>query len=175
MKARSNAILAAAAACILAGCSQNGTLSSPFNTGSIDPQKQAADTQAAKSAEALCLTLASQIEALNTEGVPDKVTKAAAKKYSLKAADLKKVDELNKANVEFQTKCSSYPPRVAVTPEPAGTTPKTPGAPQKNAEASKPPVPSQKAVASAAPTSKPTTSQSASMMPGVTTTTTPSP
>ena len=69
--------------------------------------------QQAKSQEALCLTLASQIEALNTEGVSDKVSKAAAKKYKLKATDLTKADELNKANTEFQGKCSSYPPRVA--------------------------------------------------------------
>ncbi len=45
----------------------------------------------------------------------DKVSKAAAKKYKLKATDLSKADELNKANTEFQGKCSSYPPRVAAT------------------------------------------------------------
>ena len=43
------------------------------------------------------------------------MSKAAAKKYKLKSTDLTKADELNKANTEFQGKCSSYPPRVAAT------------------------------------------------------------
>lgn len=152
MTARSNAIYAAVLACIVAGCSQDGTLSSPFNTGAIDPQKQQANAQAAKSTEALCLTLASQIDALNTEGIPDKVAKAAAKKYKLKPTDITKADELNKANTELQTKCSSYPPRVttATAPvEPVSATPTTPGAPQKTAAKTKPPVPSQKPIAAA--------------------------
>src|SRR4029079_4557341 len=113
MTARSNIIYAATIACALAGCANDGSLSTGLNTGSVNPQTAA--TSASKSQEALCLTLASQIEALNTEGIPDKVSKAAAKKYKLKAADLTKADELNKANTEFQGKCSSYPPRVAAT------------------------------------------------------------
>jgi hypothetical protein len=145
MTARSNAIYAAAIACLLAGCAQDGSLSTGLNTGSVNPQT--ATTQATKSQEALCLTLASQIEALNTEGTSDKVSKAAAKKYKLKATDLTKADELNKANTEFQTKCSSYPPRVAATaidPAAAAATP-----PKTAAAKVKPPVPPQKPVASA--------------------------
>ena len=146
MTARSNAIYATAIACLLAGCAQDGSLSTGLNTGSVNPQT--ATTQATKSQEALCLTLASQIEALNTEGTSDKVSKAAAKKYKLKATDLTKADELNKANSEFQTKCSSYPPRVAAA---APATPVTTIAtPEKTAAAkAKPPVPPQKPVAAA--------------------------
>lgn len=148
MTARSNAIYATALACMLAGCAQDGSLSTGLNTGSVKPQ---AATQTAKSTEALCLTLASQIEALNTEGVPDKVAKAAAKKYKLKATDLTKADELNKANTEFQSKCSSYPPRVAATApvEPVTTTTAAASTPAKTAAATKPPVPAQKPVAAA--------------------------
>lgn len=154
MTARSNAIYATAAiALLLSGCAEGG-LNSAFNTGSIDPQKQAANEQAEKSKQALCNTLVSQIEALNSEGISDKVAKAAAKKYKLKATDITKADELNKANVEFQSKCSEYPPRVAATapiePVTAGsTTPAT--APAKTAAATKakPPAPTQKPVASA--------------------------
>jgi len=152
MTARSNIIYAATIACALAGCANDGSLSTGLNTGSVNPQ--ATTTTASKSQEALCLTLASQIEALNTEGVPDKVSKAAAKKYKLKATDLTKADELNKANTEFQGKCSSYPPRVAAT------APVEPVAAIKEASAkeatktaaakAKPPVPAQKSVASAA-------------------------
>jgi len=151
MTARSNAIYATAAigCLLLAGCAE-GSLGSAFNTGSIDPQKQAAAEQADKSKQALCATLVSQIEALNSEGVSDKVSKAAAKKYKLKSGDLAKADELNKANTEFQSKCSSYPPRIAAT---APVDPVTTGSvatkeTAKTAKA-KPPVPAQKPVAAA--------------------------
>lgn len=145
MMARSAALTATVLACLLAGCA-DGSLTSGLNTGSINSH---AETQtAAKSTEALCLTLASQIEGLNSDGVSDKVSKAAAKKYKLKSTDLAKADELNKANTEFQAKCSSYPPRVAAaTPaEPAATTTAAAGAAKT---AAKPPVPTQKPVAAA--------------------------
>jgi len=145
MMARSAALTAAVLACLLAGCA-NGGLTPGLNTGSIN---SAAEKQtAAKSTEALCLTLASQIEGLNSEGVSDKVSKAAAKKYKLKSTDLAKVDELNKANSEFQTKCSSYPPRVAAA-TPAEPAPATNAAAGAAKTAAKPPVPTQKPVAAA--------------------------
>ena len=147
MTARSNIIYAATIACALAGCANDGSLSTGLNTGSVNPQT--ATTTASKSQEALCLTLASQIEALNTEGVPDKVSKAAAKKYKLKSTDLTKADELNKANTEFQGKCSSYPPRVAAT-APVEPVTAAKEATKTAAAKTKPPVPAQKSVASAA-------------------------
>jgi hypothetical protein len=156
MTARSNLIYAATMACMLAGCANDGSLSTGLNTGSVNP----ATAQAAKSQEALCLTLASQIEALNTEGVSDKVSKAAAKKYKLKAADLTKADELNKANTEFQGKCSSYPPRVAATAPIEPVTKDTAAAaketPKVAAAKVKPAVPAQKPVASAMATQEAT-------------------
>ena len=161
MTARSNLIYAAAMACMLAGCANDGSLSTGLNTGSVNPQPRA---QAAKSQEALCLTLASQIEALNTEGVSDKVSKAAAKKYKLKAADLTKADELNKANTEFQGKCSSYPPRVAATAPIEPVTKDTAAAaketPKVAAAKVKPAVPAQKPVASAMATQETTQASS---------------
>src|SRR5215210_2530352 len=147
MTARSKIFYAATIACALAGCANDGSLSTGLNTGSVNPQ---AATTASKSQEALCLTLASQIEALNTEGVPDKVSKAAAKKYKLKSTDLTKADELNKANTEFQGKCSSYPPRVAATApvEPVAAIKEAPAkeATKTAAAKAKPPVPAQKSV-----------------------------
>ena len=171
MKARSNAIYATALACLLAGCA-DGSLNS-FNTGAIDPQKQAANEQAEKSKQALCGTLVSQIEALNTEGVSDKVAKAAAKKYKLKATDLTKADELNKANTEFQSKCSSYPPRVATTApiEPVTASSMTTGSTTaaatpasgsaKTTAAAKPKAPAQKPVAAAMAPAETTQAQAA--------------
>jgi hypothetical protein len=158
MTARSTALFASGLACLLAGCA-DGSLSSAFNTGSIDPQKQAANEQAEKSKQALCNTLVSQIDALNGEGISDKVAKAAAKKYKLKPTDITKADELNKANTEFQSKCSEFPPRVAATApiEPVATaaTPAATGAaapaPTKTAAATKTTkAPAQKPVTSAA-------------------------
>jgi hypothetical protein len=159
MTARSTIISAAAMACMLAGCANDGSLSTGLNTGSVNPQT-AAGAQS-KSQEALCLTLASQIEALNTEGVPDKVSKAAAKKYKLKAADLTKADELNKANTEFQGKCSSYPPRVAAAvPAEAKDTAAAKETPKVAAAKAKPPVPPQKPVAAAMATQETTQASS---------------
>jgi hypothetical protein len=161
MTARSTIIYAATMACMLAGCANDGSLSTGLNTGSVNPQT-AAGTQS-KSQEALCLTLASQIEALNTEGVSDKVSKAAAKKYKLKATDLTKADELNKANTEFQGKCSSYPPRVAAaapadSKDAAAAAKETPKV--AAAAKTKPPVPSQKPVAAAMATQETTQASS---------------
>jgi hypothetical protein len=160
MKARSNATYAIAAlgTLLLAGCA-DGSLGSGFNTGSIDPQKQAAAEQAKNSKQALCNTLVSQIDALNGEGISDKMSKAAAKKYKLKPTDLTKADELNKANTEFQSKCSDFPPRVAATaPIEPVTTGAATAAPAKTAAATttapatakaKPAAPAQKPVAAA--------------------------
>jgi predicted small lipoprotein YifL len=93
--------LAALAICFvssLAGCANDGPalfseagFFGPTATASI-PNKPKVDPA--------CQTLVSQIGALRQEGIADKVEKAAAKKYKMTAA------ELNKANAEFQGKCS---------------------------------------------------------------------
>lgn len=121
MKARSGPTATIFIALMAAGCANDGSLTNGLNTSSID--QPGATAQSAKSDPA-CLTLTAQIEALNRDGTADKVSKAAAKKYKLKTEDLAKADELNKANTEFQTKCSPYPPRpvVATTTTPATTT-----------------------------------------------------
>ena len=94
------------------------------------------------------MTLAAQIEALNRDGTADKVSKAAAKKYKLKTEDLAKADELNKANTEFQSKCSPYPPKPVVATTAIPDTPKTTttaAAPKKvAAKKTTPPVPTAK-------------------------------
>ena len=150
MKAHSaHAIAIVLLSVMAAGCAQDGTLlTGDINTSSIDQQ---AATQPTAKANPQCMTLASQIEALNKDGIPEKVAKAAAKKYRLKHSDIAKADELNKANAEFQTKCSDYPPPpiVAVaTPTPLPVEkPKKPAA--KVASKKKAAVPAAKPVASA--------------------------
>jgi hypothetical protein len=141
MKAHSATSAAILVSVLIAGCAQDGTLApNGINTASIDQQATAA--QAAK-ANPACVTLVSQIEALTKDGTADKVAKAAAKKYKLKPTDLAKADELNKANAEFQAKCSNYPPNPTVaSPAPAPAGPKV-------AAKTKPPVPAPKAVEAA--------------------------
>lgn len=148
MKMHPAKMIAVLAAVLVAGCAQDGTLTG-LNTGAINPP----ETQTASN-QALCHTLASQIAALNKDGIADKVSKAASKKYKMKSADLAKADELNKANAEFQTKCSSYPPPATI----AATTPDAAGGDSAATEGSavkskvvkrSPPVPSQKPVTAA--------------------------
>ena len=154
MKAHSATTAAVVVCLLVAGCAEDGTLATNgLNTASIE-QKQAAERAEKNSAE--CMALTSQIETLHRDGAAAKVTKAATKKYKMKANDLAKADELNKANTEFQAKCSNYPPpNIAAVPEetPGPAAAATPaaapaGAHHQVAAKSKPPVPAPKPVAS---------------------------
>lgn len=60
-----------------------------------------------------CVSLSAQIDQLRKDGVAAKVEKAAAKKYKLTPADAVKADQLNKANADFQAKCSTIAQRSA--------------------------------------------------------------
>jgi hypothetical protein len=126
---------------IIAGCADDGSLSpGGMTTSSVDQA-----TQTAK-ADPACATLAAQIETLHKDGVADKVAKAAAKKYTMKSADLAKADELNKANAEFTSRCSAVtPPNVAEAP-PAPAQP----AAKVATKAATPPVPAPKKPVTAA-------------------------
>jgi hypothetical protein len=91
----------------LAGCANDGLLgSSNFSTGSV-PETPKVDPA--------CVMLTAQIDTLRKEGIADKVEKAAAKKYKMMLPDLVKADQLNKANADFQSKCSTITPRAAMT------------------------------------------------------------
>jgi hypothetical protein len=83
---------------LLAGCAEGGD--NIFTTGSLVSGQDAKTDPA-------CVTLVSNIEALRKEGVADKIEKAAAKRYRMTQADLKKADQLTKANAEFQGRCSN--------------------------------------------------------------------
>lgn len=112
-KAMCGAVIGAALS--LAGCAGDTLLGSQTTTAAL-PQKPVVDPA--------CVTLASQIEGLRKEGIGEKIEKAAAKKYKLKAADIAKVDALTKASAEFQAKCSTLvttaqAPAATATPQPA--------------------------------------------------------
>jgi len=142
MKALSASAAAILATLTFAGCAQDGTLTTGALNSSMTPQTAAGPDP---KNDPVCLTLASQIDALKKDGVPEKVAKAAAKKYKMKTADLAKADELNKAHSEFQARCSAYPPSADIA---AATPAET--APAAKTASKKPPVPAQKPVVSAA-------------------------
>jgi hypothetical protein len=118
---------------LLAGCAEGeGGL---FTTGALTGGSQAA---AESKTDPACVTLASRIESLRKDGIPDKIEKAAAKRYKMTQADLGKADQLTKANAEFQARCSTITPRptTAEAKEPAA---EAPAAPKKAAAATKTP------------------------------------
>ena len=106
------------ASVLLAGCAMEGT-DGVFTTGSLNGQTAAANSKA----DAACLALASRIESLRKDGIPDKIEKAAAKRYRLTKSDLGKADQLNKVNAEFQGQCSTVKPPPPTAAAPAATQP----------------------------------------------------
>lgn len=107
--------ITASFALMLGGCANDGSTtlgsnlfsSSDTTTASI-PEKPRTDPA--------CFSLTSQIDTLKKEGIADKVEKAAAKKYKMTAADLTKAAQLNRANAEFQSKCSTLTTTAAASP-----------------------------------------------------------
>ncbi len=108
-----------AAGLVLAGCSGEGT--DGIFTGSLAHNTQNTAAAPEPRIDPVCVSLVSRIDTLRREGVGDKIEKAAAKRYKMTSADLGKVDQLTKANAEFQLRCS--------TVAPAGNTAQTPAAP----------------------------------------------
>jgi hypothetical protein len=113
---------------MLAGCAMEGG-DGLFTTGSLTGTTQAS----AEKADPVCITLASRIESLRKDGIPDKIEKAAAKRYKMTQSDLGKADQLTKANAEFQAHCSTITPRPTAAEAPAE--PAARAAPKKAAKA----------------------------------------
>jgi hypothetical protein len=97
----------------LAGCAGEGT-DGLFTTGSLS-----GTAAAAPKADPACVTLAASIDGLRKEGIADKIEKAATKKYKMTATDLRKADQLTKANAEFQQRCSTIPSKPASAQAPS--------------------------------------------------------
>lgn len=113
----SSAILALAACgtLLLAGCSSSGGGlfgSNPLTTQSIPATSNTA--AAAPKVDPACYSIAQRIETLRRDGLSERLEKAAAGKsanVSVKRASLQQAAELDKANAEFQAKCSTFGPR----------------------------------------------------------------
>ena len=100
---------------MFAGCAGDGT-DGLFTTGSLSAPTTAA---AAPKVDPACVTLATSIDGLRKEGIADKIEKAAAKKYKMTAADLRKADQLTKSNADFQARCSTLPPKSTTAQAPS--------------------------------------------------------
>jgi hypothetical protein len=115
---------------ILAGCSGDGSLlPSSLTTSSLSTTPTQTASTAPK-ADPACVGLATRIEALRREGVIDRAEKASVGKtttVAVKRASLAQIAELDKANAEFQSRCSTVPIQaqaqvVPITPVPAAKT-----------------------------------------------------
>ena len=98
------AALTVASALALGACANDGSLVGTGATAAL-PEKPKVD--------AACAPLAAKIDDLRRDGVADRVEQAATGKgatVAVKRESLAKVAELNKANAEFQQKCSAYTP-----------------------------------------------------------------
>lgn len=113
MKIKIALTCAAVAAVTLSGCSSDGTLT-PVSTSSVGGSA----TAQVQKVDPACITLAAEIDTLRKDGIAEKIEKAAAKKYKMKPTDLAQADKLNKANADYQTKCSApnIPRQAAVVP-----------------------------------------------------------
>lgn len=93
-------VLVASATLALVGCSSFGTFgeTDTITTGALP-------TAVPVKVDPACSGLSAQIAQLRQDGIGDKISNAAAKKYKMTPADLAKADQLTKLNADFQTKC----------------------------------------------------------------------
>ena len=131
----------------LAGCAGSDLFGS--SSSGSDVTTSSLTGQQAQKVDPACGNLALEIDTLRRDGVAEKVEKASAKKYTMKPADLAKADKLNKANADFQAKCSTLP-RTAATPPPAPAS--AAAAAKAAAPAVKAALPAAKAAAASGPT-----------------------
>jgi hypothetical protein len=114
--------LAGCGALLLAGCSSSGGGlfgSNPLTTQSISTSPTGAPAvAAAPKIDPACYSLAQRIETLRRDGLTERLEKAANGKSStvaVKRTSLAQAAELDRANAEFQAKCSTLGPRPVQT------------------------------------------------------------
>lgn len=109
---------------LLAGCSSGGGLfGNSLTTQSISTSTTTAPAiAAAPKVDPACYSIAQRIETLRKDGLTERLEKAAAGKsstVSVKRTSLAQAAELDKANAEFQAKCSAFGPRPMQSAQPA--------------------------------------------------------
>jgi hypothetical protein len=109
-------------ATVLAGCSSDGSiLPASLTTQSISTSPTT--VAATPKIDPACYSIAQRIEVLRKDGLTERLEKAAAGKssnVSVKRASLQQAAELDKANAEFQAKCSTLGvrPPIQATAQP---------------------------------------------------------
>jgi hypothetical protein len=110
----------AVAAVLAGGCANSGL---DLSTASVTTEK----TVTAQKTDPVCVSLATQINALKGDGTIERLEKAASgksAKVAVKREALQKQAELNKANADFQTRCGpTIPKQLAVQSPPAASPP----------------------------------------------------
>jgi hypothetical protein len=95
----------------LAACSSDGSLlGTSLTTASITPAPAAKAQATAAKLDPLCISLVARIDALRKDGITGRVEKASVgktKTVAVKRASLAQIAELDKANAEFQARCSA--------------------------------------------------------------------
>jgi hypothetical protein len=108
-------LIAAVGTALLAGCSSDGgILGTSLTTQSIGTNASATTVAAAPKIDPACYTLSQRIDTLRKDGLTERLEKASAGKsqtVQIKRASLAQAAELDKANAEFQAKCSAFGPR----------------------------------------------------------------
>ena len=110
----------------LAGCANEGSMSSMFPTSAIGGSTETVAAVVAPKIDPACTTLAGQIDGLRREGTIDRLEKVADGKganVQVQRTALKKQAELNKANADFQAKCAPNMPKSAAMVAPAAAAP----------------------------------------------------
>lgn len=126
----------AAAICSLGACADNGSLlGSSLTTSSVDAGAAAKTAAQTPKIDPACIQLTARIDTLRKDGITERVEKASTGKsatVSVKRASLAQMAELDKANAEFQARCSTIGSTASLAP--AATAPAT-AAPQTAAVA----------------------------------------
>lgn len=100
----------------LCACSGDGSglLGSSLTTSSVASNPVTAQAQTAPKVDPACASLSARIDTLRRDGVTERVEKASvgtSTNVSVKRASLAQMAELDKANSEFQARCSTLGPR----------------------------------------------------------------
>lgn len=113
LKSGATLVSAAVVALGLAGCSDSGILGNPLTTQSINTAQA---VPAAPAVDPACYALSQRIELLRRDGITDRIEKASVGKsttVSVKRASLAQAAELDRANAEYQAKCSAPALRIS--------------------------------------------------------------
>lgn len=114
-------VAAMIAGTLAAGCANDGgLLAGSLTTASVTEQAAASATPQQK-VDPQCVALMSKIDQLRKEGTPARIEKISTGKGTtaqVKRESLARITELDKANAEFQSRCStlSTPQQAAVAP-----------------------------------------------------------